>query len=152
MYTIQAEPAPSEAEPAARPPRGIFPAMLKGARGRCPNCGEGRLFHRYLKVADACPACGEALHHHRADDAPPYFTILIAGHLLVPLLLMFERALTPPLWLHIAVWGPLTILVCLALLPLVKGAIVGLQWALYMHGFDPDDRGEAEFAKAESIG
>ena len=152
MYTIQADPLPSEAEPAARPPRGIFPAMLKGARGRCPACGEGRLFRRYLEVADACPACGEALHHHRADDAPPYFTILIAGHLLVPLLLMFERALTPPLWLHIAVWGPFTILVCLALLPLVKGAIVGLQWALYMHGFDPDDRGEAEFTKAESIG
>lgn len=152
MYTIQGEPAPSEAEPAGKPPRGIFPAMLKGARGRCPNCGEGRLFRRYLKVADACPVCGEALHHHRADDAPPYFTILIAGHLLVPLLLMFERALTPPLWLYIALWGPLTILVCLALLPPVKGAIVGLQWALYMHGFDPDDRGEAELTKAESVG
>jgi uncharacterized protein (DUF983 family) len=152
MYTIQAESPPNEAGAADKPHRGVFPAMLKGTRGRCPACGSGRLFHRYLKVADACPACGEALHHHRADDAPPYFTILIAGHLLVPLLLMSERALTPPLWLHVAVWGPFTILVCLALLPLVKGAIVGLQWALYMHGFDPEDDGEAEFVKADSLG
>ncbi len=133
---------------AEKPRRAVSQAMLRGARGRCPACGEGRLFARYLKVADHCPACREPLHHHRADDAPPYFTILIAGHLLVPLLIASEVLLRPPLWVHAAIWVPVTIGLCLALLPVVKGAIVGLQWALYMHGFDPD----AASDEAESIG
>lgn len=136
---------------ALKPERRVFQAMRKGALGRCPSCGEGRLFGRYLKVAGHCPACNEALHHHRADDAPPYFTILIAGHLLVPLLIVFETALRPALWVYTAIWAPVTLAVCLALLPVVKGAIVGLQWALYMHGFDPDAEDE-ETAKAEAIG
>jgi uncharacterized protein (DUF983 family) len=139
----------SPPEKAGRP---VFNAMLRGARGKCPACGEGRLFPRYLKVAEHCPACGEALHHHRADDAPPYFTIVIAGHILVPLILAFETLAHPPLWLHALVGAPVTIGLCLALLPVVKGAIVGLQWALYMHGFDPDAPDEAELAKAGPIG
>lgn len=134
----------------AKPKRDTFQAMWRGFRGQCPSCGKGRLFARYLKVSDHCQACGEALHHHRADDAPPYFTIFIAGHLLVPMVLAFEQAFTPPLWLHAAIWGPVTVAMCLALLPLVKGTIVGLQWALYMHGFDPN--AEDELAKAEALG
>jgi uncharacterized protein (DUF983 family) len=138
--------------PAEKPKRGVFQAMLRGARGQCPSCGAHRLFPRFLKVADHCAACGEALHHHRADDAPPYFTILIAGHILVPLLIAVEVALTPPLWAYVLVGAPVAIGLCLALLPMVKGAIVGLQWALYMHGFDPDAPDEAELAKAEPLG
>jgi uncharacterized protein (DUF983 family) len=96
------------------------------------------MFRRYLKVADHCPRCGEALHHQRADDAPPYFTIAIVGHIVVGLMLAVEMAYRPPLWLHGALWVPLTLILTLLLLPLVKGTIVALQWALYMHGFDPD--------------
>ncbi|NJM36072.1 MAG: DUF983 domain-containing protein [Rhodomicrobium sp.] len=152
MYEIHSRhPADIRSEP-AQPKRQLFTAMWRGLRGRCPSCGEGRLFARYLKVADHCPACGEALYHHRADDAPPYFTILIAGHLIVPLLLAFEVALKPPLWLHAALWMPVTVGFCLALLPMVKGAIVGLQWALYMHGFDPNAEDEAALAEGESLG
>lgn len=125
--------------------------MWRGARSRCPACGEGRLFRRYLKVADHCPFCHEALYHHRADDAPPYFTIIIAGHLLVPLLIAVEVALRPALWVHALIWVPVTLILCLALLPVVKGAIVGLQWALYMHGFDPNARDD-ETAKADAVG
>jgi uncharacterized protein (DUF983 family) len=136
---------------AGKPKRAVFQAMLRGALGRCPACGRGRLFERYLKVADHCTVCNEAMHHHRADDAPPYFTIVIAGHLLVPLLIGFEAAFRPPLWLHAAIWVPVTLALCLALLPVVKGAIVGLQWALYMHGFDPNAPDE-EAAKAEPVG
>ena len=132
-------------------PRRVFNAMLRGALLRCPNCGEGRLFRRYLKVADHCPVCNEALHHHRADDAPPYFTIFIAGHLLVPLLIAFEVAFRPSLWIHALIWVPVTFALCLALLPVVKGAIVGLQWALYMHGFDPAEE-SGEISKAEPVG
>jgi uncharacterized protein (DUF983 family) len=149
MHEIKSDIAGTGA--AAKPERSVVQAMLRGARGYCPACGEGRLFRRYLKVADQCPGCQEALHHHRADDAPPYFTIVIAGHLLVPLLIAFEVALRPPLWVHAAIWVPLTIAVCLALLPVVKGAIVGLQWALYMHGFDPNAEDE-ETVKADAIG
>ncbi|BAF87856.1 MULTISPECIES: DUF983 domain-containing protein [Azorhizobium] len=113
-------------------------AMMRGARGLCPACGVGKLFRRYLKVADHCPACGEALYHQKADDAPPYMTILVVGHIVVPLLVIVEEAYRPEVWVHLALWLPLTLLLSLALLPVTKGALVGLQWALRMHGFDPD--------------
>ena len=100
------------------------------------------MFTGYLKVAESCPSCGEELHYHRADDAPPYFTIFTVGHIVVPLVLAVEVAMTPPLWVHAALWLPLTIILALALLPPIKGMLVGLQWALYMHGFDPDERGQ----------
>ena len=118
--------------------RSILSSLLRGAQFRCPACGKGAMYRAYLKVADHCPGCGEALHHHRADDAPPYFTIVIVGHIVVGLVLAVEVAYRPPLWLHAALWLPLTVLLSLAVLPIIKGALVGLQWALLMHGFDPD--------------
>jgi uncharacterized protein (DUF983 family) len=125
-------------------PRAVFGSILRGLSLRCPACGKGRLYRRYLKVADQCPSCGEALHHHRADDAPPYFTIAIVGHVVVGLLLAVEIAYRPPLWLHAAIWLPLTVILALILLPPIKGALVGLQWALLMHGFDPEYKDELE--------
>jgi uncharacterized protein (DUF983 family) len=116
--------------------RDVSLAMQRGAIGRCPHCGKGRLFRAFLKVADHCPACGEALHHHRADDAPAYFVILIVGHLVVPIALAIETAFAPPYWVHLVTWGPVTLGLSLLLLPVVKGAIVALQWANRMHGFD----------------
>jgi uncharacterized protein (DUF983 family) len=124
---------------AGRPHRPVLPAMLRGFSGACPACGKRDLFRAFLKVSDHCPHCEEALHHHRADDAPAYFVIVIVGHLVVPLALSLELALSPAYWVHILLWGPLTVGLALALLPAVKGAIVALQWANYMHGFDPDD-------------
>jgi uncharacterized protein (DUF983 family) len=100
------------------------------------------MFRRYLKTADACPACGEELHHHRADDAPAYFTIVIVGHIVVSLVLAVEMAYRPALWIHAALWLPLTVILTLLFLPCVKGALVGLQWALRMHGFDPNAEDE----------
>ena len=135
------------AAPATTGKRSVLDAMLRGARLTCPNCGRGAMFRRYLKVADQCPSCGEELHHHRADDAPPYFTIVIVGHVVVSLLLAVEMAYRPPLWLHAALWLPLTVVLALLILPPIKGALVGLQWALLMHGFDPD----AEEEKIESF-
>jgi uncharacterized protein (DUF983 family) len=110
-------------------------AMWHGALGKCPACGRGALFHKFMKVADACPNCGEALHHQRADDAPPYFTIFIVGHIMVPLVLIVERLWQPSYLVHAILWLPLTLALTLALMPIVKGAVVGLQWALGMHGF-----------------
>jgi uncharacterized protein (DUF983 family) len=126
--------------PDARP---ILRSLRRGARLKCPACGVGALFPRYLKVADTCPACGEELHHHRADDAPPYFTIVIVGHIVVSLVLLVEMNYRPPLWVHAMLWLPLTVALALLLLPPIKGALVGLQWALRMHGFDPDAEEES---------
>lgn len=119
------------------PSRDAQQAVIRGLRQRCPACGRGALYTRYLKVADNCPSCGEALHHHRADDAPPYFTILIVGHFIVGGVLWLETTLSPPSWVHAAIWLPAILASCLLLLPRIKGALVGLQWALRMHGFDP---------------
>jgi uncharacterized protein (DUF983 family) len=105
--------------------------------GRCPSCGKGRLFRAFLKVADRCEVCGEDFSHQRADDAPAYFVILIVGHLVVPLALEVEILFAPPYWVHVALWLPRIFGLALGLLQPVKGAIVGLQWAQYMHGFNP---------------
>jgi uncharacterized protein (DUF983 family) len=123
--------------PEALPPRPGFRSLRRGFRGRCPACGHDGLFRAFLKVADRCPACGEALHHHEADDAPAYFVMLIVGHVVVPLALVTEIAFSPSYWVHAAIFLPLTAGLALGLLQPVKGAIVGWQWAHYMHGFDP---------------
>ena len=120
-------------EPAA--PRHVWRAMLRGFGLRCPKCGAGRLFRSFLKVADRCAACGEELHHQRADDAPAYFTIVVVGHVIIGGVLWLERAYAPATWMHAVIWLPLTLLCSLWLLPRVKGTLVGLQWALRMHGF-----------------
>ena len=131
---------PTEVVTFSQPPaRDIVLALRRGAAQKCPACGDGKLYGKYLKVADKCPACGEELHHQRADDAPPYFTILIVGHFIVAGVMMVEEYFRPNYWLHIAMWFPLTIGLSLWLLPRIKGALVGLQWALRMHGFGGRD-------------
>jgi uncharacterized protein (DUF983 family) len=114
----------------------IREAMKKGFFGRCPNCGEGRMFRAFLKVADQCPVCGEPFHHHRADDFPAYIVIVLVGHIAVPLVLAVETAWAWPTWLHMMVWPATIAILALALLQPVKGAIVALQWVLGMHGFE----------------
>jgi uncharacterized protein (DUF983 family) len=94
------------------------------------------MFRAFLKVADRCPACGEELHHHRADDFPAYVVIVIVGHIMVPLVLLVETHIAPPLWVGMMLWPASVVALALALLQPVKGAIVGLQWALGMHGFE----------------
>lgn len=124
------------------PKRNHMQAMTRGFLLRCPKCGVGKLFGKFLKVKHICDNCKEELHHHRADDAPPYFTIFIVGHIIVSAVLLVEVAFKPAIWLHMAMWIPLTVLLSLALLSSVKGAIVGLQWSLYLHGFDPRNQDE----------
>ncbi|HEY7749750.1 MAG TPA: DUF983 domain-containing protein [Aestuariivirgaceae bacterium] len=115
--------------------RSVWQAVRHGTLGKCPRCGKGRLFRKFLKTIDRCAICHEELFHHRADDAPPYFTILIVGHLVIPWVLVIEVMFRPPLWIQLAVWIPVVLLLSLLLLPVVKGAIVGMQWATRMHGF-----------------
>lgn len=112
-------------------------AMLSGATGHCPACRKGELFRKFLKVKDTCDVCGEELYHHRADDMPAYIVMSIVGHIVIGLLLWVETSFAPSLWVHIALWFPLAIVLSLVLLQPVKGSIVGLQWSLRMHGFGP---------------
>ncbi|WP_305987020.1 DUF983 domain-containing protein [Roseibium sp. MMSF_3544] len=135
---------------AEKPRRPIFRSMMRGAMNRCMHCGRGKLFDGFLTTRHACPDCGEEFHHHRADDAPPYFTITIVGHIIIPALLIVEVMWRPAIWIHMSIWLPLTLLLSLALMRPIKGALVGLQWALYMHGFDPDAEDDFPVAPAPS--
>ena len=110
--------------------------LWRGLRGRCPNCGKGRIFRAFLKVADSCAECGEEFHHQRADDFPAYLVIVIVGHLVVPLILHVEMAYEPAYWIHAVLWLPLTLALALLLIQPVKGAVIALQWHAGMHGFE----------------
>jgi uncharacterized protein (DUF983 family) len=116
--------------------RDVWTAMKRGFRGRCPRCGEGKLFRAFLKVDNNCSACGLDFTPHRADDLPAYLVIVIVGHLLVPVILWVETSYSPPVWLQLSIYLPFTFIASLLLLQPVKGAVVGMQWALRMHGFD----------------
>jgi len=116
--------------------RSLAQAMWNGTKCRCPRCGEGKMFSAYLKVKDSCDVCGEELHHHRADDLPPYLAIMIVGHLLVGVMLHMDMAYRIDPWTYIITMIPLAIVLPLLMLPSIKGAVVGLQWANRMHGFD----------------
>src|ERR1700693_5409116 len=108
-------------------------SILRGLMERCPRCGEGRLFRAYLKPVDSCSACGEALGHIRADDFPPYLTILVVGHIVIPLVLISGRAGMSGT-AQFALWLPVTLGLTLLLLPRLKGAIIGLMWSMGMTG------------------
>jgi uncharacterized protein (DUF983 family) len=111
-------------------------ALARGFAMRCPNCGRGHLFRRFLKVADACEVCGEDFRPQRADDFPAYLVIIAVGHIVVPSLLAVEIAYAPPVWLEFLIWLPVTLFGALGLLQPTKGAIVALQWQTGMHGFE----------------
>ena len=136
-------PPSTNAPPYPLPPLGL--AVRRGLANRCPVCGEGAIFAGYLKVVPQCAACGAPLGRLRADDAPPYFTILLTGHLLVPGVLWVEKTWMPPMWLHMVIWLPLFTLICMALLRPVKGAVVG--WMVTL-GFTGDEHGPDDPAQA----
>ena len=115
--------------------RPLRSAMLRGWRCRCPACGAGPMLRSYLKVRDACPSCGEDLHHQRADDGPAYVTILIVGHILGPLMLFLYAHWEPDPLIVATILSVGSVGLSLYLLPRLKGAFVGLQWAKRMHGF-----------------
>lgn len=129
-----------DAAPAAK--RDVWTAMKRGFRGRCPRCGEGKLFRAFLKVDDHCSVCGQDFTPHRADDLPAYLVIIIVGHIVVPAALWIETNFAPAVGLQLAIYLPFTFVASLLLLQPVKGAVVGLQWALRMHGFDENAASE----------
>ena len=129
----------------------VLTGLKRGFIGRCPNCGQGRLLHRYLKVIPTCSTCGHDNAQYPADDAPPYFTILIIGHLLVaPLiavLVFFPSLWAQPGELLLAILLPVVLIPTLLLLPRVKGAVIGAQWGIKRRDGDgPLGVAEADWA------
>lgn len=133
---------------AQTPARDVWSALKRGWRQCCPACGEAPLYHKFLKVNDTCPSCREELHHQRADDAPPYFTMLITGHVIVGGILVLEQMYAPETWVHLVIWMPLLVILSLWLLPRIKGTLVAYQWACRMHGFGGADVEGADIAPA----
>ena len=115
--------------------RPLRPALLRGWKRCCPNCGQGPMLKAYLKVRDTCPICGEELHHQRADDGLAYMTILIVGHLLAPVFMILYTKWRPEPLTMVAILSVGVVALSLYLLPRIKGAFVALQWAKRMHGF-----------------
>jgi uncharacterized protein (DUF983 family) len=103
--------------------------LARAALGcRCPRCGEGALFAGLLQVRPACAVCGLDLSAQDAGDGPAVFVILIIGFIIVGLALWVEVTLSPPLWLHLLVWIPLALVLCLTALRLIKGVLLTLQY------------------------
>src|SRR5690348_18093556 len=101
----------------------------RGLRGRCPRCGEGHLFRGFLTLRTNCENCGLDYSFADAGDGPAVFVILIIGFIIVGLALWVEVTLSPPLWLHLLVWIPLALVLCLTALRLIKGVLLTLQYA-----------------------
>ncbi|MDP7539530.1 MAG: DUF983 domain-containing protein [Alphaproteobacteria bacterium] len=105
------------------------PSLLAAAlKRRCPACGEGRLYRRYLQVADRCAVCDLDLRFQDSGDGPAVFIIMIVGFIVVGLVLWTELSFAPPLWLHMLLWTPLILGLSLALLPVLKAGMVGLHY------------------------
>ena len=118
------------------PERPVRPALWRGWKRRCPNCGQGPMMKSYLKVRETCPVCDQELGaHHRADDGPAYLTILIVGHIMAPAIIWAFTTFRPEPMVLASTFTVGCVALSLYLLPRFKGAIVGLQWAKRMHGF-----------------
>lgn len=125
--------------------RDTVQAVRRGLFCRCPACGTGKLFRSFLKPVDHCAACNEEMSHHRADDLPAYLVIVIVGHVVLGGFMMTDLVWPASNWDHLSIWTPLTLILTLWMIQPVKGAVIGLQWALRMHGFggkdpEPEDR------------
>ena len=131
--------SPEEAE------RPLGRSIMRGMLNRCPRCGTGKLFRSFLKPVDHCSACGEDMSHQRADDLPPYLVILVLGHIVVGGYMMVDMAYPLPIWAHLAIWAPITVITALAAIQPIKGGVIGLQWALRMHGFGGHDDSPEEW-------
>ncbi len=122
-------------------PRSLSTALWRGFTRKCPDCGQGKIFNGYIKVNDNCNHCDLELHHQRADDAPPYFTMMIVLHFAVSGILTVEQMYSPPTWVQLVIWLPASFLASLILLPHIKGALIAVQWARKMHGFNDEKDG-----------
>ena len=100
-----------------------------GLAGRCPRCGDGRLFKGFITIADHCDVCGQDFTFADSGDGPAIFVMLIAGFVIVGLALWIEVSYEPPMWIYPLIFLPLTLVVCLGMLRPLKGVLVALQYS-----------------------
>jgi len=112
-----------------QPERKLGPVVLRTLFCRCPNCGQGRLYTSYLKQVESCEVCGEAFGHIRTDDAGPWLTILVVGHIVVPLMLMAQQHTSWPTWVSMTLWPAVALVLALLVLPRAKAVFLGVIWA-----------------------
>ncbi len=115
--------------------RPLWPAVMNGARARCPSCGVSKLFTHGTKVMDQCHVCKEEFHHHRADDLPAYLNVLVIGHIVVGLMMTVYIMKLLDIWTLMALTISVAIVASILLMRPIKGAVVAAQWAMRMHGF-----------------
>lgn len=109
--------------------KSMWTGIGRGLTLRCPNCGKGRLFAGYLNIRSPCTVCGTDNNIYPSDDFPPYLTILVSGHIIIPRFAITDTHDALPFWIEAGIWLPITLALCLAMLPVMKGATVGLCWA-----------------------
>ena len=96
--------------------------------GRCPRCGEGKLFDGYLTVAANCSVCGLSFREFDVGDGAAALVILVVGAIVCALALWVEFTFQPPIWVHVALWTPLIAVLTLAFLRTTKAALLVLQY------------------------
>ncbi len=99
-----------------------------GLGGRCPRCGEGRLFNGFITLAEKCDHCGMDYKFADAGDGPAVFVTLLGGFVLLGLALFVQMVYEPPVWLLMAIFFPLTLLVSVGMLRPLKGLLICLQY------------------------
>ena len=128
----------SETAPPSAPtrlPATLGAALARGFMGRCPRCGEGRIFRSWLKPRAACPCCQLDMSGQRSDDFPAYISIFLTGHILVPAIIILVLDYDLSAWTLAAILMPLALAMLLGWLQPAKGAVIAQQWWFGMHGF-----------------
>ena len=110
--------------------------LLNSLAGRCPRCGGGRLFIGFLRVTPGCAACGLDLSGQDSGDGPVALIVLVVGAVVVGAALLVQIAYGWPVWLHMLVWLPPSLLLCLGMMRPLKGALIALQYQYRRHEFD----------------
>ncbi|WP_149541153.1 DUF983 domain-containing protein [Siccirubricoccus phaeus] len=107
----------------------VWLGVKRGLSRHCPNCGEGKLFSAFLTPRSRCEVCGQDNSIYPSDDAPPYLTLVLVGHVILPFMFWADRAFEPEMWVQFAIWLPLVAAMTVGLLPFMKGAVIGFAWA-----------------------
>jgi uncharacterized protein (DUF983 family) len=111
--------------------------FITGPAGRCPRCGRGHLFQGFLAVAPRCDACGLDLSAQDSGDGPVAIIVLVVGFMVVIAALLVEVRYAWPVWRHLLVWLPLSVLFCLVMMRPLKATLIALQYKHRRHEFDP---------------
>lgn len=123
-------------------------ALLRGLRSRCPRCGEGSLFYKWLKPRERCPVCTMDLTPQRADDFPAYISMIVTGHLMAPLIIALSVDYDLGPMAMFAILVPLAIAMMIGMLQPAKGGVIAVQWWFGMHGFVKERLVEAAVPEA----